>query len=336
MEFTKIKFYLLAVVVFLAGIGFGFFASYKYYSKYKQQVFAQVTPLRSKEDNYKFINPLLGYDLPESTEFGKYIELDQKLSNLVEQEKNNSKAQDISVYFKGNQGRWVGINDSEGYYPASLLKVVVMIAYFQQAEHDSSILQKQLIYTSKIQNEAISSEFSTASGLTLNSSYSVDDLIRDMIVSSDNGATYTLLDSLDGKDVDEVYGDLGLQSPDNANYEISAKDYSLFFRILYNATYLNREYSEKALALLSQTTFKDGLVAGLPQGSTVAHKFGEHVLVDSSGTTSGIELHDCGIVYAPKAYILCVMTRGQKLDDLEQTIKDISSLVYDQVRNNGN
>lgn len=335
MELSKYKIYIVAGLTLLIGAGAGFFVAYRIYSMHKQQILSQITPLRSKDSSYKFINPLLGYDLPESTEFGEYTELTKKLNDLIGREQANGKAQDVSIYFRGGQGRWVGINDSEGYYPASLLKVVVMIAYFQQAENDPGILQKELQFTSKIQNEAISSEFSAPSSLTLNGSYTVDDLIKDMIMESDNGATYTLLDSLDGKAVDEVYGDLGLQSPDNANYEISAKDYSLFFRILYNATYLNREYSERALSLLSQTTFKDGLEGGLPAGTIVAHKYGEHVLTDSSGNTTGLELHDCGIVYNP-TFLLCVMTRGQKLNDLEQTIRDVASLVYNEAKNNPN
>jgi hypothetical protein len=297
--------------------------------KSNEAVYDQIQPIREKNGNYKFINPLLAYDLPESKDFGEYADLSKKLNDLVDSEKAQGKADDISVYFRGNQGRWVGINDSDGYYPASLLKVVVMIAYFQQAQTNPDVLNAQVKYTSQIQNEVTSSEFNIPSSLKLNNLYKVDDLIRDMIVDSDNGATFTLINSLDGKALDEVYTDFGLKGPgDSDNYEISAKDYSLFFRILFNATYLNRQYSEKALSLLSQSTFTSGLVSGLPRGTIVAHKFGEHVLNDGSGNQTGIELHDCGIIYGKPQFLLCVMTRGQKVEDLEQTIKDITSLVY--------
>jgi hypothetical protein len=40
------------------------------------------------------------------------------------------------------------------------------------------------------------------------------------------------------------------------------------------------------------------------------------------------ELHDCGIVYAPKNYFLCVMTDGNDLAKLEKMIRDVSKTVY--------
>ena len=44
------------------------------------------------------------------------------------------------------------------------------------------------------------------------------------------------------------------------------------------------------------------------------------------------QLHDCGIVYYPKhPYLLCVMTRGDSFEYLDDTIRDISHLVYQEV-----
>jgi beta-lactamase class A len=132
--------------------------------------------------------------------------------------------------------------------------------------------------------------------------------------------------------LNQVYTDLGLTPPgDNASYTISAKDYSLFFRVLYNATYLNDTDSEKALSILSQVTFASGLVAGLPSGTVVAHKYGEYVNGNNDHVDS-IELHDCGIIYSKKSpYLLCVMTKGQNLNGLQDVIASISKLVYTDI-----
>jgi len=332
MSFFKSKIN-TAIVILFFGVGFlgGSFWMSKNDKKNQQEVLSQIHSIREKDNNYSFINPLLAYDLPESKDFWEYIDLKQKLDILVNSKKNQHLADDISVYFRGTQGHWVGINDSEKFYPASLLKVVIMIAYYQQAQKDPSILNKMLTYTDSIQKQFLTSEYDAPSSLKLNQGYKVDDLIHEMIVNSDNGATFTLIDSLSSKDLDEIYTDFGLQRPgDSLYYGISAKDYSLFFRILYNATYLNRQYSNEALSLLSQASYKNGLVAGLPQGTRVAHKFGEYVIPDSNGFQIGVELHDCGYVYAKKMFLLCVMTRGEKLEDLEKTIKDITNLVYSE------
>ncbi len=291
-------------------------------------IFGQIRSIREKNNNYQFINPLLAYDFPESKDFGEYKELSKKLTQIIDTKKGQHKADQVSIYFRGNQGHWVGIDDNISYYPASLLKVVVMIAYYQQAETNPAILNNQIKFTQEVKNQVTSSEFNVPSELVLNESYAVNDLIKKMIVDSDNGATFTLLSTLDGQALDEVYSDFGLQGPSDADYEISAKDYSLFFRILYNSTYLKREYSEQALSYLSQTTFKDGLAAGLPSGTLVAHKFGEHVLSGKEGSQSGIELHDCGLVYGEHNFLLCVMTRGKKIEDLEDVIKTITAEVY--------
>jgi beta-lactamase class A len=69
------------------------------------------------------------------------------------------------------------------------------------------------------------------------------------------------------------------------------------------------------------------LVAGVPAGIPVAHKFGE------TGQVGGErQLHDCGIVYYPNSpYILCIMTRGNNFEELPNIIKQISSEVYKHV-----
>jgi beta-lactamase class A len=99
-----------------------------------------------------------------------------------------------------------------------------------------------------------------------------------------------------------------------------------FIRVLYNASYLSREMSEKALDYLLASDYKDGLVAGLPPGTQVAHKFGEYEREDMN------QLHDCGIVYYPRhPYILSVMTRGSDKQMMADTIAEISRLIYEEV-----
>src|SRR6185295_18381478 len=96
------------------------------------------------------------------------------------------------------------------------------------------------------------------------------------------------------------------------------------FRVLYNSTYLTSANSEYALSLLSQSSFKDGLVKELPPGVTVAHKFGE------GGGPEENQLSDAGIVYdGSTPYLIVVMTRGKQLTELSQSISEISKQVYD-------
>jgi beta-lactamase class A len=246
---------------------------------------------------------------------------------------NNSNVDGFSFYFRDlTLGRWAGENENTAYAPGSMMKVAVMVTYFKEAEEDPSILQKNLEYSSSTVDQINGVPFSFPSDLQVGKSYPVEKLIETMIINSDNGAKDVLLDNINQQSFIEVHTDLGLPNPATTlNYTITAKQYSVLLRVLYNATYLSRQYSEKALQIMSQATYNEGLVAGVPKGTVVAQKFGE--ALDSSNPNSPeINLSNCGVIYHPThPYILCVMTKGKSVDALTKAIASISGVVWNQV-----
>jgi beta-lactamase class A len=151
-----------------------------------------------------------------------------------------------------------------------------------------------------------------------------------MVVYSDNEAAYLLQQAADPADLRAVYADLGITPPNfqNPNDTMSPETYARFFRFLYNGTYLDRASSERALEMMSESTFASGLVAGTPQGITISHKFGERLFAERDDVPTA-ELHDCGIVYHPThPYLLCVMTQGWERADLATTIQRIAGATY--------
>ncbi|MDX6770959.1 MAG: serine hydrolase, partial [Elusimicrobiota bacterium] len=154
--------------------------------------------------------------------------------------------------------------------------------------------------------------------------------VERMIVLSDNNAFTLLSRVVDPGELDRVYALLRVQNPRSQADDqfLSVQTYASFFRILYNASYLTKDQSQKALEYLAESEFDMGLEAGTPKEVTVAHKFGE------SGRANSAErqLHDCGIVYHPtKPYLLCVMTRGADMKALAGAIAETSRLVYAEV-----
>jgi beta-lactamase class A len=134
--------------------------------------------------------------------------------------------------------------------------------------------------------------------------------------------------AIDTQTMTKTFSDLGVDVPNAQKPEdfMSVKQYASFFRILFNATYLNKDYSEKALSLLTKTEFTQGIVSGVPKTVSVSHKFGE------TRYNNLLQLHDCGIVYFPKKpYLLCIMTRGDNANDLTHVISHLSQSVYEQV-----
>lgn len=286
-----------------------------------------------KSFDYKFINPLL--ECNNNLANNNLSTLKHQIDDVIKQQINDKNISFTSVYFRDlNNGPWFGINEKEYFTPASLIKVPILITYYKKAEKNPEIL-KQTIVNQEGAGGVFIQNIKPSETMVSNQSYTIEELINRMIIYSDNDAYNDLTKNIDGNDILQTYKDLDVDISQmfiNPNGNIlTVRDYASFFRILYNASYLNKDMSEKALGLLSQTEYKQGLVAGVPSKIQVAHKFGERIYSD----TNEVQLHDCGIVYLPKKpYLLCVMTRGQDLNKATQTIKTISQKVFDYINTN--
>jgi beta-lactamase class A len=274
--------------------------------------------------NYKYISPLL--ECADENSLYEH-QLENKLKKIINHNIASNKVKLVSLYYRNlNNGPWIGINENEEFSPASLLKMPLMISYFKIAESKKEILQEKIKMHE--QADVVAQNISPQKKAIEGKEYTVEELIELMIIYSDNNASNTLIQYIENTNpgyLDKVYQDLGIDMLEKNKLEnfMKIKDYSSFFRILYNSSYLNREMSEKALRLLSKSNFNEGLRADIPSYINISHKFGERVLSDSQ------QLHDCGIVYQPKQpYLLCIMTRGDSLDSLSEVIQEISQVVY--------
>lgn len=314
-------------------LGLGIYLGYVHTLNWVQRVVDTIHPIRENNFNYKFIFPLLGYDFADTKQFFENHALETKLNDYIQSQYQDKSAQSISVYFRNLTNiNWAGINQDIQYHPGSILKVLIMIGYFREAELDPRILQRTFVYSKKTDQEANSLKFSSNTNLIVGQNYTVEYLIKDMISNSDNGAETLLVDNVDHTILNAAYSDLNISNPESVSgdYTISASQYGAFLRVLYNSTYLTEQYSEKALSIMSQSEYKDGIIAGLPAGVAVAQKYGER-LDDSSNVAIVIELHNCGVVYAKSPYAICIMTKGNNINKLTAVIKNISSIVYEYV-----
>ncbi len=280
-----------------------------------------------REGGFKFINPLLECEVAQNAEFKELTLLRASVINRIEDLKKKGVTH-VSLYFRDlNNGPWIGINEKEQFRPASLAKVPVLIAYLKNSESSPSLLYKEAMFKEEINQ--MPQFFKPKNEIQPNIRYTVNDLLVRMIKFSDNKATQLLVSMATDEELITPFRELGLTTPDvNSDFEIRVKDYATFFRVLFNAAYLNKHNSEMALELLTSTEFRDGLVAGVPSDIQVAHKFGEREF-DASQEK---QLHDCGVIYYPgHPYLLCVMTRGKDFPTLTTAIKDLSKLVYSEV-----
>lgn len=311
----------------IATFFFGFFLSNKVFPQ-KQQSDDSEEIIR-KSYNYKFINPILECN-PNISLNNNLTSLKKSVQQIIDQETSKKDISFASVYFRDlNNGPWFSINANEYFSPASLIKVPILIAYLKKAEDDPSILQQKIVNTIDPNSGSNIQNVKPSTTIEPNKEYTIEELLNRMIINSDNDAYNDLANNLSSEELVKVYQDLDVDiskafTNPNGNI-ITVKDYASFYRILFNASYLNQDMSEKALNLLSQSEYKEALVAGVPKNIVVAHKFGERKYLDTGET----QLHDCGIIYAPKKpYLLCVMTRGTDITKANQTIKGISEKIY--------
>jgi beta-lactamase class A len=282
---------------------------------------------RQQDSSYTFIKPLLFYDSPETEKLPEYTDLEHQIKNYIATNSQSLNASNVSVYFRDlNQGHWVGLSETEMYMPHSLLKIAYLIAYLKKAESTPGLLDKKLTYTKELRDQIDTVSLENNSDLVVGQSYTIETLLEAMITKSDNVAKDILLASIDTADINKLFTDIGIPVPTSDDYTISVKTYASFFRILYNATYLNRDFSEMALKLLNNAEFEYGIRSTIPKEVNISHKYG----IDAPQTQGqGLELHDCGIIYKPSSpYLLCVMTRGQNIQGLSTMIQGISALVY--------
>ena len=324
------------ILISLCTLALGVFTGWAVTVEYSAHTLSDAAPVDVRENSpdYHFINPLLFSKTKKSLYADEYKDLNQSLNSYISKVMDTNTATSVSVYFRNlNTGHWTGINEDQTYEPGSMMKVAVLLSYLKDAEQDSGVLSKSIQY----KGADISGQHYMPNTAIPVGKYSVSQLIGRMIRYSDNGAMAALVnDNING--FRDVYKEFRLPVPVESGISsdyMSARSYSVMFRTLYNSTYLPWNVSEQALLLLSTTNFVQGIVAGVPEGTVVAHKFGEHTSLDASGNEIDHELHDCGIVYYPEnPYLVCIMTKGDSFVKLESVISGISALVYGYVHSN--
>ncbi len=316
--------WITASVGVVVGVGIGYAASFLNAS-------TNLPPANQYEldSKYRLINPLLACGDDNFSRFsnGASSALEEKIRSFLTSQESAGTLSNGAVYFRElNGGPWFGINAGEMFTPGSLLKVPLVMSVYLKSESVPTLLKDSVLYEG---GTAPATEHFTSATIDEGGTYSVEDLAKATLINSDNNAALLLAQLISQNELNASYAQLGIQTPTSGqDYTMSVRTYASFFRILFNATYLNHDDSEHLLDLLSQTTFTQGLVAGVPSGVTVAHKFGERAYQEAGGAST-VQLHDCGIVYKPDhPYLICVMMRGNDYDALSKDIQAISALVY--------
>ena len=280
---------------------------------------------------YPFLNPAAAL-----IDQGDLLVGFQPLRGSLRQKYENRDDYLISLYFEYlPTGSNISVNKDEEIWPASLIKIPVAMAAMKKIEDGEWHLDNELVISDEDKDDEFGELYQKPTGTTM----SIEEFLRASLVNSDNTAHFVLLRNLDDAELEEVYIHLGLddiievlkKSPEaeSLNNQITAKRYSVFFRSLYNSTFLTPKYSQKFLDILKEAP-KEYLSGGLPEEMAFVHKTGIR--------TDEAVYADAGIVYAPgRPYLLTAMV--QKKDktapvqnaEIEKLFGEISKEIYDYV-----
>jgi hypothetical protein len=147
--------------------------------------------------DYSYVNPDLACGEPPVLSKAAYGEFAHDLLRYMENK--DAAGIKIGVFFRdlGN-GPVFGINEDLKFIPASLMKLPTVITYFDLADELPGLLETELPYTreSIVHFEILQQVEAPAGDLREGRRYSIEQLMRNTIVFSDNLAYYVLLEHL--------------------------------------------------------------------------------------------------------------------------------------------
>jgi beta-lactamase class A len=278
---------------------------------------------------HRFVNPYPLIDparsfIAQENFFSSIEPLRKDLKNIVA--KNEKEGARIGLYFEFlNTGANVSINQEARFWPASLSKMPTALSVMKKVERGEWKLSNELVLFSEDRNDGFGTLYQKPTGTRL----TVEQLLKELIINSDDTAHRIFLRNLGAEDFNGMLEALGMGEMFDGEYNITAKEYSRIFRALYSSSFLKREYSTMLLEWLSDTRFNEFLDSGIPQGTLFAHKIGEHVPEST--------YLDSGIVYVPnRPYLITVMVQVKdgNREHAKEIMKEISKASYDYVANN--
>lgn len=243
--------------------------------------------------------------------------LREQLQSLGENNPN------ISIYFEFlNTGSNIAVNKDAEFFPASLSKLPLALSAVKKIERGEWEWGNELVIMPMDKDDRFGELYKKPIGTKI----TIEELIREMLVNSDNTAYSMILRNLEPDEFKNTQKHLGMDSFFSEDGKISAKNYVVILRALYSSTYLSLDNSEKVINMMINSNTNIFLSAGLPSGVKFSHKIG-------ISKEKNVYL-DAGIVYVPdRPYFLIVMINGIDEKKVAESMKNISEVVYNYVEN---
>ena len=230
-------------------------------------------------------------------------------------------------------------------HAASTMKVPVMIQLFRDADAGLLRLEDSLPVRATFASLLDGSPFDVDRAddsdstlyLRLGGKASVRELLELMITRSSNLATNLLIERVGAERAQLTARSLGAWSIQvlrgvedgkayraGLNNTTTARDLGVLLAAIAQGRAASPASCTEMLAILGRQEFNEGIPAGLPAGTRVAHK---------TGWIGEVVYHDAAIVHPPRggSYVLVVLTGGIKEDSVAHSlVADLSRMVYEE------
>ena len=282
----------------------------------------------AKENPYPLIDPGRRFIGQENL----IVDFEPLRESLLKLEKDPN--YQVGLYFEYlPTGSNIVVNRDLTLWPASLIKIPVAMAVMKKIERGQWKLGNELV----LLDEDKDSDFGTLYQQPTGTRLTIEKLLYESLVTSDNTAHFILLRNLEEKELADMYDHVGMddflasafKSSDDYENRMTARQYSRFFRSLYNATYLTPEYSQKFLEILTKNSETGLLRGGLPLEVKFAHKTGIRAATEGVYADSGV------IFLTGRPYLLTIMAQAKQgvieKEAADSLLGDISKQVYQYV-----
>ena len=260
-------------------------------------------------------NVVIFEDSPLSKNNVDYSKLEDELKAYI----SKFKGKYGIYYFDLVNNDSFGINESEEFTAASTFKVPLNLYIYKGITEGKINPEGTLKYTK--------ADYEGGAGIIQNkaygTTYTVRELSRHSLVYSDNVATRMLLRLVGKQNVKKFMRELGGSTVSDSKNISCPCDMGLYLKKVYEFCKQNGEIGDQLMNNMIETDFHDRLPLLIPKDIKIAHK---------TGNLIGI-VHDVGIIYTDKPYILAVMSKNVVSDQEANTvIANISKKVYDYVK----
>ena len=229
---------------------------------------------------------------------------------------------DVGVTFRSLDGKteWYFRAD-EAFHAASTMKIPVLIELFHQVHGGKLKLDDTLVVKNEFHSLVDGSIYALDPGddseadlyKAAGQTRTLRQLCELMITVSSNLATNLLIEKLG---VENIRATVHSLHADGMNVMRGVEDGKAFAKGLNNTTTarglgqlmdaialgeaIDAKSSREMIEILERQKFNEGIPAGLPAGTRVAHKTGEITKIH----------HDAAIVFAPRPFVLVILVRG--------------------------